>query len=167
LFGNKKKKAANLMATGAKGIAVLTNVQDTGTTINDNPRVKMTFRVEPLEGGQAFEAEKKATVSRVQIPRPGDRYPCWYDRSDPSSWAYATVDTDEGRAQIRAMFGAAADTLTGFGGAPAPAPGVAAAAAPPAADPLERLKKLDELHKAGVLNDAEFGAKKAELLAQL
>ena len=40
-----------------------------------------------------------------------------------------------------------------------------AAAAPPAADPLEELKKLGELKAAGVLTDAEFEAQKAKILA--
>jgi hypothetical protein len=170
VFGKgKREKAQNLMASGAKGIGTVTNVQDTGVTMNDNPRVKMTFRIEPLDGSPAFDAQKTTTVSRVEIPRSGDRYPCWYDRADPSTWAYATVHDDEARAQIGAMFGAPAESLTGFGGAAAAsaAGGVAVAAPPPAVDPLERLQKLDELHKTGVLTDAEFASKKAEILSDI
>jgi hypothetical protein len=143
------------------------SVQDTGMTMNDNPRIKMTFRIEPIDGGPAFDAEKTKVVSRVQIPRSGDRYPVWYDLEDPSSWAFATVENDEGRAQIRQLFGAAAETITGVGN---PAAGAAPAAAPAPAtssDPLERLNKLGELRAAGVLTDAEFEQKKAELLAQI
>ena len=163
MFGKgKKQKAANLMATGSRAVGTVVSVQDTGMTMNDNPRVKMIFRVEPLDGGAPFDAEKSAFVSRVQIPRAGDRYPVWYDAADPSTWAYATVDDDEGRAQLRHMFGDVAETFTGVGNGAQPAP-----AAPAAADPLDRLKKLDELRTAGVLSDAEFQAKKAELLAQL
>jgi hypothetical protein len=40
----------------------------------------------------------------------------------------------------------------------------AAAAAPPAADPLDQLKQLGELKTAGVLTDAEFEAQKAKIL---
>jgi hypothetical protein len=43
-----------------------------------------------------------------------------------------------------------------------PAP---AAAAAPAADPLEQLKQLGELKASGVLTDAEFEAQKAKILA--
>jgi hypothetical protein len=100
----------------------------------------------------------------VQIPRAGDRYPVWFDAADPSTWAYATVADEEGRAQLRQLFGEVADTFTGVGNGGAPA---AAPAAPAAADPLDRLKKLDELRTAGVLSDAEFQAKKAEVLAEL
>jgi hypothetical protein len=163
-FGKRKReKAENLLATGSKGIGTVLNVQDTGMTMNDNPRIKMTFRIEPLDGSAPFDAEKTKVVSRVQIPRSGDRYPVWYDPTDAESWAFATIDNDEGRQQIRQLFGAAAETVTGMG-----SPAVAAAPAPsPAPDPVERLRKLDELLKAGVLTEAEFAEKKAEILAQL
>ena len=165
-FGKKKReKAANLVATGARAVGTVMSVNDTGTTMNDNPRVRMLFRIEPIDGSPPFEAEKTKFVSRVQIPRPGDRYPVWYDLGDADSWAFATVENDEGRAQIREMFGAAAETITGVGN-----PAAAAAPAPVAAapsDPVERLNKLSELRAAGVLTDAEFEAKKAEILAQI
>jgi len=165
-FGKKKReKAINLVATGAKAIGTVLSVQDTGMTMNDNPRIRMTFRIEPIDGSQPFEAEKTKVVSRVQIPRSGDRYPVWYDLEDPSSWAFATVENDEGRAQIRQMFGAAAETITGVGNPAAAA--AAPAAAPAPADPVERLNKLAELRASGVLTDAEYDAKKAEILAQI
>ena len=164
MFGKKKREqAVNLMQTGARGIGTVLNVQDTGMTMNEDPRVKVTMRVEPIDGSPPFEASKTRFVSRVEIPRMGDRYPVWYDASDSDSWAWAQVQDDNGRAQLRQMFGPRVDTCTGFGG------GGAAPAAPPApaADPLDRLKKLDELRTAGVLTDAEFAAKKAELLAEI
>ena len=167
MFGRgKKAKAENLMATGQRAVGIVTDVRDTGMTVNDNPRVNMTFRIEPLDGSAPFDAQKKATVSRVAIPRAGDRYPVWYDAADRETWMYATVDNDTGRQQIRSLFGSAAETLTGVGdpsaanGAPAPA-----AAAP--ADPLERLQKLNELRAAGALSDAEFEATKAQILAAM
>jgi hypothetical protein len=163
MFGRgKREKAENLLANGARGVGVVQAVQDTGMTINDNPRVAMTFRVEPLDGSAPFEATKTKTVSRVQIPRAGERYPVWFDQSDPSTWMYATVDDDQGRAQIREMFGAAAETMTGIGD---PSATAAAPAAP--ADPLEQIKKLSELRDAGAITDAEFDQKKSELLGQL
>src|SRR5215213_4489464 len=164
LFKSKKKQAAELFESGAKGAGTVMSVQDTGMTVNDNPRVKMIFRVEPLDGSAPFEAEKKTVVSRVQIPRAGERYPVWYDAADPTTWAYATVDNDEGREQLRMLFGSAADTFAGVGGAPTAA---APAAAAPANDPIEQIKKLDELRTAGLLTDSEFEEKKAQLLAAL
>jgi hypothetical protein len=81
VFGGKKKK---LLAEGIQAQAVVINVQDTGMTINDNPRVKLTFQVQP-EGGAPFEAAKKVTVSRVSIPRVGDKYIVRYDPADTSN----------------------------------------------------------------------------------
>jgi hypothetical protein len=165
MFGRgKKAKAERLMTTGQRGVGIVTDVRDTGMTVNDNPRVKMTFRIEPLDGSAPFEARKTSTVSRVAIPRTGDRYPVWYDAADPETWMYATVADDNGRQQIRSLFGAAAETLTGIGN-----PVAASATAPtaPAADPLERLQKLNELRAAGALSDAEFEATKAQILAEM
>ena len=161
MFGrSKREKAKNLFENGSRAIGTIMQVQDTGMTINDNPRVKMLFRIEPLDGSAPFEADKTKTVSRVEIPRAGDRYPVWYDPQDHESFAYATIANNEGRAQIRQLFGTAAETITGIAD-PTAAP-VATAA-----DPIEQIRKLDELRSAGILTDEEFQQKKAELLAEL
>jgi Short C-terminal domain len=163
VFGGKKKKAMNLMENGTKAVGTVTLIRDTGATINDNPRVAMTFRIEPLDGTPAFEAEKTTTVSRVEIPQPGSRYPVWFDPEDHTAFAYATIADATGRQQIVAMFGPEAFGPDGSGvGLPA-----AAAPAPAADDPIERIKKLSELHAAGVLTDEEFAVKKAELLGEV
>jgi hypothetical protein len=80
LFGGKKKK---ILAEGIQARAVVINVQDTGMTINDNPRVKLTLQVQP-EGDVPFEVTKKQTVSRVAIPRIGDEFIVRYDPANPS-----------------------------------------------------------------------------------
>ena len=138
----------------------MVSVQDTGTTINDNPRVKMVFRVEPLDGAPAFDAEKKTTVSRVEIPRQGDRYPVWYDAQDPSTWAYATIADDTGRATMRQLFGDVAETFVGMNAPAAPAPPASAGGQ----DTVEQLAQLANLHQQGLLTDDEFAASKAKLL---
>ena len=122
LFDSKKKKAENLMQSGSKGVGTVVSVRDTGMTVNDNPRVEMVFRVEPLDGSPAMDLTKKTTVSRVEIPRQGDRYPVWYDPQDTGTWAFATVADDSGREAMRQMFGAVADSFVGMGAPPAPAP---------------------------------------------
>jgi hypothetical protein len=166
MFGNKRKKAENLVANGSRGVGTITDIQDTGMTVNDNPRVRLRFRVDPLDGSAGFDAEKTQTVSRVQIPQIGQRYPIFYDPADPSSFAYATADDEQGRASIVGMFGDAfgADGA-GVGQAAAPAP--APPAGSPEGDKLDTLRKLGELREAGVLTDAEFEAKKAEILSSL
>ena len=56
-----------------------------------------------------------------------------------------------------------------LGGSPAGIPVGASADAPPApsSDPLDRLKKLNDLRQAGALTDAEFEAQKAKLLGEI
>src|SRR4051794_31735433 len=108
MFGNKKKKeqAAQLFQTGSRAGGTLTDVQDTGITINDMIiRVVLRFRVEPLDGSPAFDAEKKTNVSRVQIPPIGGRFPVLFDAADPTTFAYITVDDDQGRQTVVQMFG--------------------------------------------------------------
>src|SRR5262249_4182730 len=48
---------------------------------------------------------------------------------------------------------------------PAPPSPAASPAAPPHRDPIAALKGLAELHASGVLNDEEFAAAKAKILA--
>jgi hypothetical protein len=169
MFGNKKKReqAQNLFATGSRAVGTITDVQDTGMTINDNPRVQLTFRIEPLDGSQAFDGQKTQTVSRVQIPQIGQRYPVFYEAADPSTFGYVVVDDEQGRQTVVQMFGDAfGPDASGVGQVAVAAPTPASAAAP-ADDALDKLKKLGELRDAGVLTDAEFEAKKAELLGSV
>jgi Short C-terminal domain len=160
-FKSKRKLAEQLMATGSRGAGTVVQVEDTGMTINDDPRVKMTFRVEPLDGSPAFDANKTTTVSRLSIPRQGERYPVWYDPQDTSKWMYATIADDTGRQTMRQMFGEVAETFVGMGAPDAPA---AAAGAPQVQDTVEQLKQLADLHNQGLLTDDEFEQQKAKLL---
>jgi hypothetical protein len=116
----------------------------------------MTFRVEPLDGSPALDLKKTTTVSRVQIPRQGDRYPVWYDPQDPSKWAYATVADDSGRETMRQLFGAVAESFVGMGAPAAPVS--------QGQDTVEALKQLADLHSQGLLTAEEFAAQKAKLL---
>ena len=165
MFGGKKKKqeqAINLVQSGSVGVGTLTNVADTGITINDlNIRVKLTFRIDPLDGSEPFEGHKTTTVSRVLIPQIGARYPVFYDPSDHETFAYVDSIADEnGRQLILSKFGDAfGPDATGVG-----LVATAPAAAPAAEDPLDRLEKLGKLRDAGVLTPAEFEAQKAEIL---
>jgi Short C-terminal domain len=163
LFGNKKKQAAELMGSGATGVGTLTDVQDTGMTVNESIRVRMLVNIEPLDGSPAFVAEKKTMVSRVRVPPIGGRYPVYYDREDPSRFAMVMGIGDENARQtILGKFGDAFGADASGIGMPAVAAAPGAAAAPP--DQLDQLKKLGELHQSGVLTDAEFAAQKAQIL---
>ena len=162
IFKSKRKKAEELMATGSRGAGTVVMVQDTGMTVNDNPRIKMTFRVEPLDGSPAFDTTKTTTVSRVQIPRQGDRYPVWYDPQDTSSWMYATI-ADESRARDDASaLRRRVQHLRRHERAGRPESG--GGGAPQAQDTVEALKQLADLHQQGLLTDDEFSAQKSKLL---
>jgi hypothetical protein len=138
MFGREKKDPGPVI----DAVAVITNIQDTGTTVNDNPRVKLALNVRP-EGAEAFDVTKKVTVSRVNLPRVGDPVRVRYYASDPEGL----------KVQRR--------TAEDLAAAAAPAVAVAPAASP---DPLDQIKKLNDLRQAGALSDAEFGAQKAKIL---
>lgn len=104
MFGNKKKK---ILAEGVQARAVVLNVQDTGMTINDNPRVKLTLQVQP-EGQMPFEVEKKVTVSRVSIPSIGDQYVVRYDPSDTSKLEFDVAAAREASQAAQAQVAEAA-----------------------------------------------------------
>jgi hypothetical protein len=151
----KKAQVANrLIATGGRGVGTVTSVQDTGMTINDNPRVEITMRIEPEDRSAPFDATKTVTVSRVAIPRAGDRFPVWYDRNDPTQWAYGTdMDPAQAAPEIQAAFARAS----------AGAPNLMMPTSPGAAS-VDKLTKLSELHASGALTDAEFAAAKARVI---
>lgn len=155
----KQVMAAELMRSGTRGIGTIVDVQDTGVSINNNPRVVIRMRIEPLGGGAAVERSKTVLVSRVAIPRAGERYPAFFDPADPDKWMYATAMDASAPAEVRDMF---ARAQAGGGAAPA-------AAAPAASDdnPVAELTRLSELGKAGALSDTEFADAKARLLPQI
>src|SRR3954468_24034573 len=149
------------MATGSKAVGTVVWVKDTGTTVNNNPRIKMTFRMEPLDGTPAFDAQKTRTISRLQIPRQGDRFPVWYDPAEPAkTWMFSTVTDDSGRETLRQLFGDVANTFVGMD-TPAPTAAPAAAQGP---DTVEALKQLADLHQQGLLTEDEFNQQKKKLL---
>ena len=90
-FGPSKAKrelAAQLVATGEKGRAMVMSVQPTGVVVNNiNVQCILKFRIEPLRGGQPFEGEKKSLISQVAMPRIGDVWPCWFNPSDHTQFA--------------------------------------------------------------------------------
>jgi hypothetical protein len=129
-----------LLRAGVAAPATIVHIADTGTTINEAPRVELTVRVEPPDGGEPFELKRKLVVSRVHIPRVGERLTVFYDRGDPSKFTFKNSDV--------------ADDPIG-------------AATPAEPDPVEQIAKLAELHAAGSLTDTEFAEAKQRLLGDL
>lgn len=157
IVGLKRMRAARLLSQGQEAIGTVLAIEDTGVTINQNPRVRMRFRIEPSDGITApWEAEKTATVSRVQLPRVGDRYPVWYDPADRSKWMFARDDTLEaargGQPPLRRIVDLARQ-------------GARPTVPPPRPDAVVgELNRLNELHLTGKITPEEFASRTAALL---
>jgi hypothetical protein len=82
---------SELVHAGRRAPAVVIEVKDTGTTINNQPRVRLQLRVQP-EGEPPFEVERKLLVSRLAIPRPGERVEVAYDPDDRQRFTFRVAD---------------------------------------------------------------------------
>jgi len=71
-----------VMARGLDATATILDISDTGVTVNKNPYVKMKLLVQPIVA-TPYEAEVKALVSRIAIPRVGDSVQVKYDPDKP------------------------------------------------------------------------------------
>jgi hypothetical protein len=86
LFGGGKRKR-RLEEAGVNAPAQILDVQDTGVTVNNNPRVKLTMSVTPADGVTPFQVSMKHLVSRVAVPRAGDAFMVRYDPEDHDNFA--------------------------------------------------------------------------------
>ena len=68
---------------GSEASADVLSVMDIGATINMNPVVEMNLHVIPATGA-AFEATARTMVSRIAVPRKGDRINIKYNPADVS-----------------------------------------------------------------------------------
>ncbi|HVF19390.1 MAG TPA: DUF3592 domain-containing protein [Mycobacteriales bacterium] len=85
---NDDARAARLAATGVEGTATVLSVEDTGATMSNDPMVTLHVRIEPAGGEPAFEAQRTTFVSRIRVPRPGERFPVFHDPAKPAEWAF-------------------------------------------------------------------------------
>ncbi len=184
---DKAALAQQLYATGRKARAMITNVQSTGLIINHlNVQCDVSFQLTPLDGSPPFTGQKRMTINQTEMPRVGDVWPAWIDRSDPSVFAVGKPDgASPEQIPLFREFGiphpldssgavAAPPTWTppvgaaASGMAPPPPPGPAPAG-PPAADAastsrVAELERLAKLRDQGVLTDAEFQIEKQRIL---
>ena len=109
LFGGRKRKQ-RLEEAGVTATGEVVSVRDTGVTVNNNPRVALTLQVNPSDGSPPFEVSKKATVSRVSIPRPGDAFMVRYDPDDPENFVIGPA-TASAAASAAAVDAADAGTI--------------------------------------------------------
>jgi hypothetical protein len=78
-----QKNAQNPAQFGLDGTAAVVSIQDTGTTINDNPVVILQLKVTP-QYEPAFDTTTQLMVSRLAIPRVGDTIKIKYNPTDHS-----------------------------------------------------------------------------------
>lgn len=79
--------AQNMIAqTGLEATAEVLSVADTGATVNMNPVVEMKLKV-TSSAGTSFETTAKTMVSRIAVPRTGDKIKIKYNPADPSQIA--------------------------------------------------------------------------------
>jgi hypothetical protein len=143
------RRARQLVAEGGQAIGTVIELRDTGESVNDNPRVRLHLRIEPVDGSPAFERQKTITAPRLSPPYLGRHYPVWYDRSNPGRFAVGTQLSPTATDEVRRLHALAEQRDPGSR----------------TADPLDRLAKLNQLWRDGALTDAEFEAFKARILA--
>jgi hypothetical protein len=68
---------------GMDATAEVLSVADTGATINMNPVVELKLNV-TSSYGQTFETIARTMVSRIAVPRTGDRINIKYNPADPT-----------------------------------------------------------------------------------
>lgn len=76
-------EANAIRRTGTAATARVLQIFDTGMTLNNDPVVRFRLEVYPTEG-EPFEAETKAVIGRLDIPRiqPGAQLQVKYDGND-------------------------------------------------------------------------------------
>src|SRR5438067_3774702 len=92
-FFDRGKRKRRLEEAGVTAPAQIVSVQDTGVTVNNNPRVKLTLAVSPTDGSGPFQVSMKHLVSRVAVPRAGDVFTVRYDPEDHDNFAIESGGT--------------------------------------------------------------------------
>ena len=76
------KKDKQILANGVEALAEITDIQETGVTVNDiYYNIKLELRVKPINA-PIFEVKTTHLFSRLQIPRIGDVLRVKYDPSN-------------------------------------------------------------------------------------
>jgi hypothetical protein len=71
---------------GIEATAEVIGVQDTGTTVNNSPVVMLQLKVTTSMGTQ-FDTTGQSMVSRIAVPRAGDKIKIKYNPADPTQIA--------------------------------------------------------------------------------
>jgi len=79
----KYTDTSNLAQTGMGASADVLSIEDTGMLINYNPVVRMKLHITP-QFGAAFESTVETAVSKIAIPRAGDKINIKYTPANTS-----------------------------------------------------------------------------------
>ena len=74
-----------LAQSGADGTADVLAIQDTGAMVNMNPVVVLSLNVQPA-AGPAFQTAGQVIVSKIAIPRVGDKIKIKYNPANPTQF---------------------------------------------------------------------------------
>ena len=89
MFKNMNQNSA-VLKTGISAPAVILNAEDTGTTMNDSPQVRLTLQVNPAFG-PSFQAVTTTFVGRLQVGMITPGAPCTV-RYNPSDMTKVAVE---------------------------------------------------------------------------
>ena len=91
--GATRMQLRQLVDTGAKARAKVLRLDPTGQVVNNiTLQCLVQFQMQPLDGSPPFSVHKTMMVSRMALPRAGDVWPAWYDRSDRSVFTVGMPD---------------------------------------------------------------------------
>ncbi len=82
-----QQERLQLIQTGLDGTADILSVQDTGATVNENFVVVIHMTVSPANGGEPYDVNIKTMVSRIAVPRVGDKVKIKYAPENPQQVA--------------------------------------------------------------------------------
>lgn len=143
--GNARRAAEleQFMARAVQVPGIVASITDTGVTINEDPRVALGIEY-TREDGAPGRIERKQLVSRLNLPRVGDRVTVRYDPTGVKEAVFEFPNTAEPSAAGNA--------------------GVTDAVPEPASGLIASLERLAVLHREGALTDDEFASAKRRLL---
>jgi hypothetical protein len=82
-MAKKYTDSSSLAQTGMPATAEVLSIADTGALINYNPVVRMKLNIQP-QFGPAFQADVETAVSKIAIPRVGDKINIKYNPANTS-----------------------------------------------------------------------------------
>ncbi len=81
-----QKSGQWIAQSGMDATAEVLSIQDTGSLINMNPVVILQLKVQPVVGAE-FTTTAQTMVSKIAIPRVGDKIKIKYNPANPSQLA--------------------------------------------------------------------------------